>query len=266
MQPILFSSNSNRYPFVSNPFNLARSPIFQFMKAQLRASRNNYRAVLGTILMPLIVLFFLWLPMHNSENGMAVLQGLFYGLVTFGVILGGNNFAMRLVTWRQMGIFRRLACTPAPLSHIIAGSALAQIVISLTQGVLVLIFGVLVFNMEANWFGLGGALAVLLLCAACFIAYASVIATFTRSAETANVVFILTLLPMFFLSGGMPPGVLPDWLQNAAKWSPVGVTNTLIQPLLANGRFPDQALLYIAILAGFTVGLSVIVFKKFRWQ
>lgn len=266
MQPIPFPTNGNRYQYVSNQFAIARSPIIQFMKAQLRAAMNNYRAVLGTILMPLIVLFFLWLPMHDSDNGMAVLQGLFYGLVTFGVILGGNNFAMRLVSWRQMGIFRRLACTPAPLSHIVAGSALAQIMISLVQGVLVLVFGVLVFKLEANWLGLGGALIVLLLCAACFIAYASVIATFVRSAETANVVFILTLLPMFFLSGGMPPGVLPAWLQNAAKWSPVGVTNTLIQPLLANGRFPEHALLYMTILAGFTIGLSAIVVKKFRWQ
>ncbi len=266
MQPMPFFTNSVRYQPASRGVIFGRSPVIQFMKAQLRASLNNYRALLGTILMPLIVLFFLWLPMHNSENGLAVLQGLFYGLVTFGVILGGNNFAMRLVTWRQMGIFRRLACTPAPLSQIIAGSALAQMVISLVQGILVLVFGVLVFKMEVNWFGFVGALAVLLLCAACFIAYASVIATFTRSAETANVVFILTLLPMFFLSGGLPPGVLPDWLQNAAQWSPVGVTNTLIQPLLADGRFPDQALLYIAILVGFTAGLAAIVFKKFRWQ
>lgn len=113
-----------------------------------------------------------------------------------------------------------------------------------------------------NWFGTVITLLILALGAACFLTYGSLIAAFTKTGETANSIFIFSLLPMFFIGGGFPPGLLPAQVESIGAWLPVGLINKLILPLLTQKEFhPQTAVSWLALL-GYT-GLFTLAAARF---
>lgn len=240
-------------------------PIAYFARTQLFAMLRNYKALLIAILTPLFMLTIFWLTSRGTEDA-NVAAMMFPVIVSFGVMLGGANTAVRAVNWRQQRLFQRLAVTPVPVGHLMLGDAAAQVVTSLIQGVATLLFGTLVLGFVIQISGLLLALLVLVLAGACFIGYGLVIATFTSRAEVASPVYIFTLMPLFFLGGGLPGIELPTVLQWIGRWSPVGVTNELVLPLLFNGQVPAGALLNVLALLGYTAVFSLITAAKFRWE
>lgn len=240
-------------------------PILYFAWVQLLAMLRNYKTLLIGILTPVFMLAIFWLTGRAGDEA-GVLDLMFPVIVSFGVMLGGANTAVRAVNWRQQRVFQRLAVTPVPVGQLMLGDAAAQTITSLLQGVVTLLFGVLVLGFSIEIAGVLLALLVLVLAGACFIAYGLVIASFVNRAEVANPVYIFTLMPLFFLGGGLPGLPLPAALQTIGRWSPVGVTNELVLPLLTNGQAPEGALLNLLALLGYTAVFSLMVSWKFRWE
>lgn len=241
------------------------SPIIYFARTQLLAMLRNYKALLIGTLTPVFMLSLFWFTGRGSDDA-GVVAMMFPVIVSFGVMLGGSNTAVRAVNWRQQKLFQRLAVTPVPLGQLILGDAAAQTVTSLLQGIATLLFGTLVLGFVIEGAGLLLTLLVLLLAGACFIAFGLVIASFVNKAEVANPIYIFSLLPLFFLGGGLPGIALPTALQWIGQWSPVGVTNALVLPLLVEGQVPAGALLKVLALVGYTAVFSLITSIKFRWE
>ena len=247
----------------SNPSTI--EPIIYFARVQLFAMIRNYKTLLIGILTPLFMITLFWLTGRGSEDANLVAM-MFPVIVSFGVMLGGANTAVRAVNWREQKLFQRLAVTPVPVGHLMLGDAAAQVVTSFMQGIATLLFGTLVLGIAIELAGLLLTLLVLVLAGACFIAYGLLIATFVNRAEVANPVYIFTLMPLFFLGGGLPGIELPTALQLVGCWSPVGVTNELVLPLLFNGQVAEGAWLNIVVLLGYTVVFNLITAVKFRWE
>jgi ABC-2 type transport system permease protein len=244
-------------PTQSQSLRQQLTPVLYFALAQWRAALHNKKGLFFTLLTPLFMLILFTL-MAGSDSD--ILRFMFPAIVSLSVMLGGNNQAMRIVTWRQLGIFQRLAATPTPLSHLVLGDVLAQAVLATLQGFLTLLFGVFVLRLPVDGFGTLVTVAILLLVGVCFNGYGAAIATVAKRPETANVLFIFTLMPMFFLGGGFPPGVLPEAVTQIGRWLPVGVANGLIQPLLMAGQISSDVwgqivalLVYTLLFMGFTV-------------
>ena len=241
------------------------NPVLYFARTQLLAMLRNYKGLLIAVLTPVFMLTIFWLTARGAdENG--ILDLMFPAIVGFGVMLGGANTAVRAINWRQQRVFQRLAVTPVPLGQLILGDAAAQTVASLLQGVVTLLFGTLVLGFAIEIGGTLLAILVLLLAGACFIAYGLVIASFVNRAEVANPLYIFTLMPLFFLGGGMPGIAFPTILEWIGQWSPVGVTNRLVLELIATGQVPEGAWLNVLVLLGYTAVFSLIVILKFRWE
>jgi len=101
---------------------------------------------------------------------------LFPAIILLSIIMPGLTQATRLTRWREDHIFERFALTPVPLSKLMAGTALTQILIGVGQGMLMLLFGIFIVGMELS---LGSAILVLggmILAGAIFIAFGSLIA------------------------------------------------------------------------------------------
>ncbi len=237
------------------------NPVFYFALAQGRAALRNKKGLFFTLLTPLFMLTLFWL-MAGSDSD--ILRFMFPAIVSFSVMLGGNNQAMRVVTWRQLGVFQRLAATPTPLSHLILGDVLAQAALATLQGFLTLLFGVFVLRLPVDGAGAIAALVILLLVGVCFNGYGAAIAAVARRPETANVLFIFTLMPMFFLGGGFPPGVLPEAATQVGRWLPVGVANGLIQPLLLTGQLSADVVGQIVALLAYTLLFAGMTLRFFR--
>lgn len=244
---------------------LAVGPIITFALAQLNASVRS-RRLLATALTPLFILLLFWFTARGSGDAELVSQLMFPAIVGLSVMFGGGMQAMRLINWREQKIFQRLAVTPVPLGQLVVGDVLAQAVVALVQGVITILFGVLLLGLPVDGWGTAVSLIVLFVGAACFLAYGSLIAAFVTKAEPANSLFIFTLLPMFFIGGGFPPGLLPELVHQIGQWLPVGLVNRLLVPLLIEGRFPEQTAVSLLALLAYTAVFSLIAMRFFRTE
>lgn len=239
-------------------------PAWQFAMALLRAgvARQNIIPLAVTLGTPLFILVTMWLT--GGSQGLALV---FPGLVAFGAMLPGQTHAIRTITWQQQGAFTRLACTPTPLGYLVLGASLAQVLLSVISAIGVLAFGVVVLGQRVNPLGTLAALLVLLLGAACFIAYGSLIASLTRRAEVAGSLFIFTLLPMSFIGGAvMPTDAMPAAVRAIGPWLPTGMMSNLLGALLRHGTLPDAPLMPIVGLIAYTVALAAIAAATFRLE
>ncbi len=234
---------------------------WHFAVALLRAgNKNRMNFVLG-LATPFFLLIIYWLTMPDD-----LLASLFPGLIGFTTMLASAPLAIRIVTWRQQGIFGRLACTPVSLGYLMLGAAGAQVVLGVVQAIVLVVFGVFVVGLPVNGLGALAAIAVLVLGSACFITYAALIASVSKRAETANSLFIFTTLPMFFLGGSMPAQVLPPWMDRIGAWLPFTLFNDLLGSLLTNGTLPANALLSVGGLVAYTLVFGCGAARLFRWE
>ncbi len=246
--------------------SLSLRPLTHFALALLKGAFNDLRAVATTMFTPLLLLVMFWLLTRDGEKGAALMAFMFPGIVGFTVMQSGQPLALRIVNWRQQGIFQRLACTPVPLGQLVLGAALAQTLMAMAQGVFILLFGIVVLRLPVNVVGAVTSVLALTLGSACFIAFGAVVSTFTAKPETASTVFIFLLLPLYFLGGGMPPEVLPEFLRTISPWLPTTLLTDLLHSLLTNGRLPAEPFQPILGLLAYTAVFALIAARKFRWE
>jgi ABC-2 type transport system permease protein len=241
------------------------APTLQFSLTILRASFKNTKAVAATLGLPLFMLLMFWITTRTDRPGDFDLMGfMFPAIVALSVMLAGLTQATRLAEWRAQGVFARLALTPLPLAYLVLGAALAQVVMGVVQGISVLLLGA-VLGMIFQWQGAVLILAVSTLAAATFIAFGSLIASFTGKADLAAYVFFATFMPLFFL-GSFPREMLPASMGAILPWLPTSMVIELISSLFAHGTLPDNGLFLIAGFLVYGLLFGVIAARRFRWE
>ena len=249
-----------------NIIPLTRHPIPRFALALVKGSLNDLRLLATSMFTPLLLLLMFWFLTRDGEKGAQLMAFMFPGIVGFTVMQSGQLLALRIVNWRQQGIFQRLACTPVPLGQLVLGAALAQTLMALAQGIFVLLFGALILRLPVDVVGAVVSVLALSLGSACFIALGAVVSTFTAKPETASTVFIFILLPLYFLGGGLPPEVLPGFLRTISPWLPTTLLTDLLHNLLTNGQFPTESIPAVIGLLAYTIILVLIAARNFRWE
>lgn len=245
---------------------LSLRPLTHFALALLKGTLNDLRMLVMTMFTPLLLLVLFWLLTRDGDKGAALMAFMFPGIIGFTVMQAGQPLALRIVSWRQQGLFQRLACAPVPLGHLVLGAALAQTLLALAQGVFMMLFGVLVLRLPINAVGAAISVFALTLGSACFIAFGALTSTVAAKPETANMAFIFTIMPLYFLGGGMPPEVLPGFLRALSPWLPSTLLTDLLHSLFANGQLPDAPVRVILGLLAYTIVFALIAARKFRWE
>lgn len=242
------------------------APVFAFTVAVLRASLKNRAALAGTLFTPLFMLAIFALVTPRAKPGaFDMLAFIFPGIIAFTVTMAGSGQVMRLGSWRQQGVFDRLACTPVPLGMLVLGASGAAVLLGLIQAVLVLAFGVVAFGLVVAPLGVLGAVGVLTLGGACFIAYGSLVSSLVPRLEVANLVFIFTLLPMAFLGNTfMPSAQMPSIVQTIGPWLPTTLIADLTRALLAGSDPAHGYGLPVLGLLAYTALFSLSSARLFR--
>jgi ABC-2 type transport system permease protein len=242
-------------------------PIAQFALALVRASLNDPRTLLITLFTPLFMLVLFWIVGRPAEPGERdMVSFIFPSIVGLTVMLGGQAVAMRVVNWREQGVFQRLAATPAPLGHLIVGMGLAQAAVSVVQALAVLLFGAFVLGLAVDGPGAVAGLGVLALGVLAFIAFGCLTASLAPKPDLASAAFTFTLLPMFFLGGGFPAEVLPPALRAVSPWLPTAMLNSLLGPLLAGGALPAEPWWPVLGLLAYTLIFGALAAWRFKWE
>ena len=187
------------------------------------------------------------------------------GMVGMAIMWVNLGVGFLLVTWREQGILRRLGVTPLPPGSLIASQAASFALISLTQVVVILSMGRLIFGVDIHGSYLWLAVTVFLGVAA-MLSIGYVIASLLKTVTSVNAVINLVAFPMIFLgrsyfSMDPPPSVAP--LVNAI---PLTHLNNALREVVNHGGGLGDLWLSWAALAAWIVGGFVVSVRLFRWQ
>lgn len=221
---------------------------------------------LVVVLLPTVILAIFG-SMFGSEPGEA-LGGLRFvdvfvpSLVVISVAtLGIQTLPIRLATYREKGVLRRLSTTPAHPMRLL----IAQFVVYTVAALASLVFLMVVANV---WFGVPwpqqplAYIAAFVLGMSSLFAIGLLLAAVAPSSRVATAVAI----PLFFvvmLLGGvyLPRVYLPELLVRIGDFTPPGVQGLQDAWL---GTAPQ--LLPLAVLAAITVLVGALASRAFRWE
>lgn len=252
-----------RFDKETQPVSIIK-PILRFAAMLLKASLRSVKALVITLGMPLFMLFTIWVPtLAGDEESQELMLLLFPAIILLSVIMPGLTQTMRLTRWQEQRIYQRLALTPIPLSSLMVTAAFTQTLVGVGQGILMLLFGMLVVGLELTWQSMLLVLASMVLAGCAFIAFGSMIASFTRKADLAGYVFFFMIMPLTFLAS-FPPEMMPDSLNLIRPWLPTSMAIRLIGPLFLNNQLSSEALFAGVGLVMYTLFFAMIGVTRFQ--
>jgi len=184
-------------------------------------------------------------------------------------ILLGVTIAMVALTtmpipialYRERGILRRFATTPARPRDVLMSQAVVQLAILLTGTLLVLGIGRTVFGVALPQNPVAFLLAFLLCCAASF-GIGLVLASQRISKMTQGLGSLLFFPLMFFGGLWVPRPLMPETLRDLSDFTPLGAGVQALQDASA-GSWPQW--LHIGVLTSYAVVTWLVAKKLFRW-
>lgn len=184
------------------------------------------------------------------------------------LILGTVGFMsvpIALSGYRETGVLRRYqASALRPLTYIIA-DVLANLIMTLLGMAVLVLVGWLLHRVrfEGNALQL---MAGVILCGLSMFSAGYLIASVVRGARTAQIVGMVILYPMMFLSGaGMPIELLPDSIKRISDFLPLTYVVRLLRALWFGESWGDH-LLETVVLGGILIICTAIAARFFRWE
>jgi ABC-2 type transport system permease protein len=168
-----------------------------------------------------------------------------------------------LVSYRELGILRRLSTTPVPAYWVLA----AQIVV---QTCLMVITLVLLVTVSIVFFGINfpkspaAMVLSIALCMAALFAIGLTIAALARTSGAARGLMAAALYPMMFFSGlYYPVELMPAFIQDISNYTPLGAAVPAIGDAWVGQFPPAQPLL---VLAAYALVFGFLAKRFFRWE
>lgn len=166
---------------------------------------------------------------------------------------------------RESGALRRFKATPLrPLTYIISDVAV-NFVMTLLGICILMVVGKAVYNVrfEGNLLSILGAVS---LGAFAFFAIGYVIAGLAPTARAAQIIGMVLLYPLMFLSGAaMPIEILPAGIQNVSRFLPLTHVVSLLRGLWAGDAWSQHGTEVLVLLGVLVVG-TIISVRTFRWE
>jgi ABC-2 type transport system permease protein len=178
---------------------------------------------------------------------------------------GLMGLTITMAAYRENGVLRRLQTTPISPFVILAAQVIVLFLMTTLGMLLLIVAGALVYHIrfEGNAFSV---LAGFVLSCLSFFAIGFVLAGLMPTARTAQVVGMVLLYPMLFLSGaGFPRELLPEAIKKFSTVLPLTHVVTLLRGLWI-GEAWSQHVTEIIILAALIVVGALISVRTFRWE
>jgi ABC-2 type transport system permease protein len=178
-------------------------------------------------------------------------------------MLGLQTTPAVLANYREKGVLRRLATTPAPPAALLGAQLFTSLATAVFSAVLVLLVGRFAFDvaLPAN---LPAYLLSFLLAAAAVFSVGLLIAALAPSGKAANAFGTILFFPSMFFAGlWAPREVMPEVVQRIGDFTPLGAGERAMHEAFT-GSWP--ALLSLTVLVVYVVGFGAAAAKLFRWE
>jgi ABC-2 type transport system permease protein len=248
----------------------------RWLAARMRMTLRNQRAVVFTLIFPLVLLVLFSglngnakVPAMGGDGDIRFAQFYTPSIAIFSLVAACyTSLVLGISTARDEGLFKRVRGTPLPMGIYLASWLISAAAVGI--GAIVILFAVSVPAFDVKIFvdTLPAAIVTLLLGAACLSALGLAVASLVRTADQAMPVAQLTFLPLSFVSGiWFPLDNAPQWLLTIAHFFPlyhiVNAFDGCFVPGVENNGWKPEDLLAIAIWTA--IGLFVAA-RRFRFE
>ena len=249
-----------------------RAPRAAFGEMVLNEARLAWRQPAGMIagagVSVLLVVIFGEIPAFRAPSaslgGYSAFDIYIPILMSFSIaVIAFTYLPGPLVSYRELGILRRLSTTPAPAYWLLA----AQIVV---QACLMVVTLALVVTVSIVFFGISfpknpaAMVLSIALCMAALFAIGLTIAALARTSGAARGLMAAVLYPLLFFSGlYYPVQLMPAVILNISHFTPLGaVVQATVYPMF--GEFPPTSPLLV--LAAYALVFGFLARRFFRWE
>jgi ABC-2 type transport system permease protein len=178
-------------------------------------------------------------------------------------MLGLQVTPLALATYREKGILRRLATTPARPELLLAAQLAAALVTAILSSALAIAVGRLAFDVPLAGNLVGFVLAFVLTALGIF-AIGLFVAAVAPSGKAGNSIGTLLFFPLMFFAGlWRPREVMPSVLQKIGDFTPLGAGERALHETMT-GHWP--ALVSVTVLVGYLAVFGFAAARLFRWS
>jgi ABC-2 type transport system permease protein len=230
--------------------------------------REPVTAFFGLLFPTLLVVILGSIPSFREPTpdlgGLRVID--FYVPITLALIvamLAFQSMPQVLATYREKGILRRLATTPARPLALLGAQVAVMLAVSIVSALVVIVVGRVAFDVRfpAHPFLY---LVSFLMCAAAVLAIGVFVAAVAPSGKAAGGIGAALFFPSMFFAGlWTPREVMPDILQRIGELTPLGAGQAALQAA-STGDWPTMT--SVLVVAGYLVVFGWGAARFFRWQ
>ena len=203
----------------------------------------------------------------TRDTGEAYIDFLIPGLIGLNLLGAGMwGVGYNLVNMRSKKLMRRLLVTPMSRAEFLLGFLFSRLVLMVPEGVVILIFGVLIFGVPVN----GSFLDLFLLVLFGGFSFAGLgllIASRPRTTEGVAGLMNLVLLPMWLLGGSFFSNErFPAGLQPVVKALPLTHLNDALRENMLGAAGLGETWGALLFLLAFGVVCFALALRVFRWS
>jgi ABC-2 type transport system permease protein len=200
----------------------------------------------------------------RSLGGMTLLQVYVPVIIALVMtLLALSTLPTFLAGYRERGILRRLATTPAGPARLLGAQLVVHVVVAVVTLVGVLAVARLAYRVALPAQS-GGFMVTIVLTVAALFALGLLVAAVAPSGRAANLAGTLLFFPMMFFAGlWVPIAQMPPVLRGISHRTPLGAAVQALQDA-STGHWPSA--IYLLTLAGYAIVLGAAAVKLFRWE
>ena len=251
------------------PRTAPRAAFGQIVLNEARLAWRRPLGLIGGVALPVFLLvLFGELPAFKQTlpglGGETVFDVYVPVLVVLGLaMLALLGLPIPLVSYRELGVLRRLSTTPVPPSWLLAAQGAVQLGTAVIMSVAIIVISITAFGVPAPK-SPGGLVLSFLLAAAGLFAIGLTITAVARTATAVNVIGRVTFFPLMFFAGlWLPRALMPGVLLDISNYTPLGATVQAVQDSIQNGFPPAAPLL---VLAAYALVFGFLAQRLFRWE
>lgn len=230
-------------------------------------------ALFFTIILPIVMLVLFNAlfgddTISTGEGEWPIRQFYTGGLAAYTAVSATySNLGNMVPIRRDEGILKRWRSTPLPTWAYLAGLILSSIVIAVVSVVLMLVMGVVFYDLSIQWAKMPAAVVTLLVGVASFAALGMALVSVIKNASSSAAMVNATILPLAFISDVFIATDDEGLLHTIASFFPlkpfVNAFQDCFNPFVDGSGFSPGRLAFVA--AWGAVGL-VIAIKRFTWE
>ncbi|MFA5331870.1 MAG: ABC transporter permease [Methanoregula sp.] len=238
-----------------------------WLRSMKRYIRSKSRIV-GSIAMPLFLLFFLGFGLNSIVNtgslGQDYVLFLAPGMVAMSVLFTSVFAGIQIIWDKQFGFLKETLVAPVSRLEIMFGQTAGGATTAVIQGIILMVLAVLLGLQVHSWTGFLFAFAIMILIGIAFTAFGIAIASRMDDMTGFQLIMNFVIFPIFGLSGALfPISSLPGWL----------VPVTLLDPLTygvegirygLTGASQISPIICAVVITGFAAAMTIIGAYLFR--